>query len=336
VPAKKAPKKAAGKSGSAKKAAKASAKKPAAKKKAPEKASSKKAASKKTAVKKKPATTHARKSGAKKSPTRKTATAKAASKKKAPKKAAPKKAAAKKPAAKKKAPQKVASKKVASKQVAPKKAAPKKAAPKANGPAAASSELDRVSCQLASLALAQEDSPLSVRQREQLRRALATAGQELGWIASPSGNGDSVKKFSGDLIAMARNGAKSLGVDLAEQLVQKKTEIAQLNTVIAYARELAEDPATVYPADITFTHTVRDAYQSYVTKTETRVANDADEARSTAATVERSLTSWSKLAEAMIVDLKKRQRQLDHVGDALPGFVESSHDLLGEVVANLA
>jgi hypothetical protein len=277
---------------------------------------------------KKPA---AKKTAAKKTATKKAAAKKPVAKKSAAKKAAPKKAVAKKAAAKKAAPKK----KAAAKKAAPKKGARKKKKVSRSSRMSSSPELKEVSCKLASLALAQEESPLSVRQREQLRRALAIAGDALGWIENPSGNGESVAEFSNDVIQMAKNGAKSLGIDLAEQLANKKTEIAQLNRVIEYARELAEDPDTVYPVDITFSHTVRDAYQELITKTETRVANDADEARATAATVERSLTSWSKLAEAMIVDLKRRQKQLDQVAEALPSFVASSRGLIGEVVANL-
>ena len=186
------------------------------------------------------------------------------------------------------------------------------------------------------LALAQEETPLGVRQIEQLRRALAIAGDALGWTEKMSNNGDSVAALGVDVIAMAESGAKSLGRDLAEQLVIKKTEITQLNDVIAHARALAEDEKTVYPAEIIFSHTVKDAYQELVTKTETKIVNEASEALSAAASVERSLTSWSKLAELMILDLKKKQRQLEGVSRALPDFIEYSQNLLGEVVANLS
>ena len=316
MPAKKAPTKKTPKKSVSKKPA---GKKTAAKKTVSKKSVTKKAPSKKTAAKQKPA----KKKAVAKKPAKKKATAK---------KSAPKKAAVKKSAPKKSAAKKTPTKKASTGKVSAKKAPKEKETRRSR--VAGSPELDQVSCQLASLAIAQEENPLSVRQREQLRRALAAAGEELGWI-EPTGNSASVAEFSTDLIAMAKNGAKSLGVDLAEDLANKKTEVARLNKVIEYARELAEDPNTVYPVDIVFVHTIRDAYQEYVTKTETRVANDADEARSAAAAIERSLTSWTKLADAMILDLKRRQKQLSHVTEGLPEFVESSHDLLGAVVANL-
>jgi hypothetical protein len=296
------------------------------------------------------------KKATKKAPSKKKSAAKTASKKSAPKKkasvkkSAPKKKAPKKPASKKKpAPKKSALKRTVSKKSATKKtpsrktvtkkASSKKTASRKQSPqsvVASSPELNDVSCQLALLALAQEDSPLGVRQREQLRRALATAGDALGWTAAMSSNGSSVADLRADVMAMAESGAKSLGRDLAEQLVNKKVEVAQLNKVIVEVRASAADESTVYPLDITFSHTVRDAYQELITKTETRVANDSDEAMAAAASIERSLPSWTKLADQMIIDLKKRQRQLETVTRSLPDFVQSSQDLLGEVVANLA
>jgi hypothetical protein len=323
VPAKTSPKKPATKKTAAKKTAlkKAPAKKAAARKAAPKKPATKK----KAAVKKKAA---ARKAAPKKPATKKKAAVK--------KKAAARKAAPKKPATKKKA---AVKKKAAPKTAAAKKPAPKRASPKKKGRQKAvrtnSAELNEVSCQLATLALAKEKNPLNVRQWEQLRRALAIAGDALGWIENVSENGASIAEFSKDMTAMAKNGAKSLGRGLADELAEKKSEIAILNKVIDYARELAEDPDTVYPVDITFAHTIRDAYQEYVTKTETRVANDADEARAAAATVERSLTSWTKLSDAMIVVLKRRQKEMAQVPDSFPDFVASSRGLIGEVVANL-
>jgi len=343
VPAKKAPKKSAGKKAVAKKLApkKALAKKPVAKKRAAKKSAPKKATPKKATPKKPTAKkSAARKSAAKKAAPRKPTAKKSASKKAAPKKptarkSTPKKAAPKKPTARKSTPKKAAPKKAAAKKSASEKSAPKKKAGR-RGDIASSPELNGVSCQLALLALAQEETPLGVRQIEQLRRALAIAGDALGWTEKMSNNGDSVAALGVDVIAMAESGAKSLGRDLAEQLVIKKTEITQLNDVIAHARALAEDEKTVYPAEIIFSHTVKDAYQELVTKTETKIVNEASEALSAAASVERSLTSWSKLAELMILDLKKKQRQLEGVSRALPDFIEYSQNLLGEVVANLS
>jgi hypothetical protein len=299
-----------------------------------------KKAPKKTAAKKKAAKQPAaKKSAGKKTAAKKATAKKAAPKNAAPRKKTPKKAAAKKATPKKTTPKKAAAKKAPARKWATKKVTPGKSAPKRAGRKKPlrtnSAELNDVSCQFASLALVQEKGPLSVRQGEQLRRALAIAGDALGWIENLSENGESVADFTRDMLAMAKNGAKSLGKGLAEQLAEKQTEIAQLDRVIEYARELAEDPDSVYPVDIMFDHTIRDAYQEYVTKTETRVANDADEARAAAAAVERSLTSWSKLAELMILELKRRQKETAKVVDSLPDFVASSRGVIGEVVANL-
>ena len=73
---------------------------------------------------------------------------------------------------------------------------------------ARSPEIEEVCRQLAVLALARQDGPLGVRQGEQLRRALTTAGEALGWTEPAAGDGDSAVEVGKDLMTMSKGGAK--------------------------------------------------------------------------------------------------------------------------------
>ena len=198
-------------------------------------------------------------------------------------------------------------------------------------------EIGEVSRQLASLALAkvEQDGPLGVRQREQLRRALATAGEALSWTGPTEDDGDSMVEVTNDFMTIAKGGARSIARDLAAELAGKRTEIAELSDASTSAGKLAEDPDSTYPTDIIYSYTVRDAFGDLVTKTETLTVNDAQEAQNAAAALERSLTGRGKLTDLMILDLERKQGRLDVTTRTLSDFLESSQQLLREVLANL-
>ena len=192
-----------------------------------------------------------------------------------------------------------------------------------------SPELLEVCRQLALLALAREDRPMGPRQKEELRRALANAGEALGWAETPENAAD-------DVMAMALSGAASLERDLATEWELKQTEVSRLGDAAAYARKLAEDPGTVYPAEITYSHTVRDPHGSLVTRTTTNTATNATEAQAAADALRRSLEGRTKLTDQMVVDLEQRRERLNGIASCLPDFVNSSRDLIREVIANLS
>ena len=200
-----------------------------------------------------------------------------------------------------------------------------------------SPELHDVSRQLASLALAQveQEGHLGVRQREQLRRALATAGEALGWAGRVADSEDGVAEVSKDVLTMAKGGAKSMARDLAEELAGKKTEIAQIRRAAASATKMAESKKTTYPAEITYSFTVRDATGDLVTRTETLPMENSEEALSAAATIEKNPTGRLKLKDLMIADLKQKQKQVEVMTKTLSDFIEYSHDLLRDVLHNL-
>ena len=198
-------------------------------------------------------------------------------------------------------------------------------------------ELEGICRQLAALALAEleQRSPLGVRQNEQLRRALATAGDALGWTATAAHNDDPITEVSKDFMTMAKGGSRAMARDLAKELAAKKVEVKRLNATVTSVRKLAEHPDTVYPTEITFAYTVRDAFAELVTKIETVTVAESAEAASATAALERSMPARTKLADLMITELKRKQSQLDVMTKSLSEFIDSSQRLLREVIANL-
>ncbi len=197
-------------------------------------------------------------------------------------------------------------------------------------------ELDDVSRALATLALARmkQDGSLRVRQREQLRRALTTAGTRLGWVTLRGGLTERVQCATKDVAALAGAGAEALEGTLAAAVADKKREIVELGRVAASIQSMADDDAS-FPAEIEYSHTARSGTKLLVTKTETLTLGDRDEALNTAALLEKRIGGWEKLRDQMLVDLKDRQRQLRALKGTLSGFVDSSRGLVGEVLATL-
>jgi len=200
-----------------------------------------------------------------------------------------------------------------------------------------SPEIQQVGRELAVLALAHvaQDGQLGVRQGEQLRRALATAGDILGWTGTAASSKDVVADVSKDVLTMAKAGSKAMAKDLADDLVRKEAEMTQLTDAATAARELAEDPDAAFPAEIVYSYTVRDAYQGLVTKTETVTVNDTKETHSAADGIERNLTGRLKLRDLMIIDLQEKQVKLDAMTRTLPDFIKSAHELLEQVISTL-
>jgi hypothetical protein len=176
-----------------------------------------------------------------------------------------------------------------------------------------------------------QDGRLRVRQREQLRRALAAAAECLGWGMIID---DAVETATRDVAKLTKAGTRALTRDLADELASKKTEMSQLEKVSSSMHKLAEKNAFVDPVEVSYSRTAREA-DHLVTKTESVTLTDAQEAEDAAQMIEKKMTSWGKLREEMVEDLKREQRQLDELEDSLPGFVESSKGTVREVFATL-
>jgi hypothetical protein len=199
-----------------------------------------------------------------------------------------------------------------------------------------SPELLQVSRQLAQLAVAQHENPLSPRQREELRRALATAGEELRWSETRASGDDPVAEVTPDVTALTENGFELLEQDLVEERARKQTEVARLTDVARSTRELAENPNAAYPAEITYSYTVRDPFHRLITKTATSKVSDPREALGAAVSLDKSMEGRTKLTDLMVIDLEERRGRLRAMRRTVPEFVESSRELLAEVIANLS
>jgi len=198
-------------------------------------------------------------------------------------------------------------------------------------------ELNETGRLLASLALERlrQDGSLAVRQREQLRRALAAAGEVLDWSVIPGERGDRAATVKKDVTALAELGAETLADDLARQLEGKKVELKALEEVTHTLRALAADSGAAYPTQIVYAHTGRDAQRRLVTKTETLTLADAGEATSAAATLEKKLEGYAKLRDEMIEDLHRERRQILEMREGIGSFVAASNGLVLEVLATL-
>lgn len=198
-----------------------------------------------------------------------------------------------------------------------------------------SPELNEVGRALASLALARmrQDGSLRVRQREQLRRALATAADAMGWVAIAGSTEDRVTRAKRDVAALADAGAHALERDLADEVAGKKSELEQLKDVARSVQKLAVDAGASYPTEVEYSHTARHGTRHLITKTETLTLSDADEAQNAAATLEKRMEGWAKLRDQMLEELKYKQGQIRDMKGTLSGFLDASQGLLGEVLA---
>ena len=196
-------------------------------------------------------------------------------------------------------------------------------------------ELRETARTLASLALEKnrQGGTLRVRQCEQLRRALFTAAASLGWDSMPGSREDRVAAATRDVAELADAGALLLESDLADELTGKKDELLRIKQVAESVQELAADSTVSYPTEVEYSHTTRNGMGNLVTKTATLTLNDATEALSAAAALERRLVGFEKLRDQMIGGLKEKQRQVSTMRRDLPGFVESSSGLVVELLA---
>ena len=195
-----------------------------------------------------------------------------------------------------------------------------------------------VSREIAHLAFVKvkQDDWLTVRQEEQLRRALMSLGELLAWEVTSANSDDPIADVSKSTKKMMTNGARAIKRSLANDMAIKKAEITALKKVARSSRKLSENPKTVYPFEITYHRSARDSVQSMFTKTEDVEVNNAEETLALAEAIERQIDHWTTLRDIMIAELKLEQKQLGVMTKNLSEFVKSMHTLLSEVVATLS
>jgi hypothetical protein len=178
-------------------------------------------------------------------------------------------------------------------------------------------------------------SELNVRRRENLRRALAEAGQPLRWADVAAHSDDPVGVASKDVKKLLRSGAISLERSVSDELVEKKAQYVRLTELVVTLDDLAEDPAVEYPAEVTYTRTARSPSEGFVVKTETLVLNDPDEVLRAARKIEKSLPSWAKLRDEVMDDLRRKQDMLKSLTGSLSDLVDAWRGVLQEVLVTM-
>jgi hypothetical protein len=176
---------------------------------------------------------------------------------------------------------------------------------------------------------------LNVHQREGLRRALARAGEELGWAVTVASREDPVAVVMKNVTGLVDSGTIHLERAVADELAEKKHEEDRLRDVVETLQALAEDSAATYPVEISYSHTARDGSRGLVTKTETISVADADEALAVASTIEKGMGRWVKLRAQMLDELKQKQTRLGELKDDVSEFFELSRGLVGDILVTL-
>lgn len=216
--------------------------------------------------------------------------------------------------------------------------------PKANGkapvldrPSPRSAEFRRLGRQVAALALIRtsQGGRLNVRQKEELRRALAETGDVLRWTELTVGSDDPVAVVSDDLTKITKSGVRVIEKEVETELKEKKTEMKRLEAVVAKARKLSEAKNPKLPTEVVYQHTARAAAQGLVTKTETVTITAPEEATACADSIEKSFNRWESLRDQMVDELQRKQAQIEIVRGNVSEFVKSQRNMLNEVMAVL-
>ncbi|MBT3324863.1 MAG: hypothetical protein HN396_01295 [Gemmatimonadales bacterium] len=176
---------------------------------------------------------------------------------------------------------------------------------------------------------------MSVRQQEQLRRAIALGAHVLGWGAMVASSDDPLTEAVKDLNRLGKRGHTILGKELAEEYASKKIEITQLEKIQKQLAKAAVKHDWNLPFDIDYRHTARAGSDGYVTKIVTPVVTTANEAQDVIDLIEKRKEAWNKLREHMLVALKAQQKVLAGMKDSIPGFIDSAKTLVLEVFDTL-
>jgi hypothetical protein len=176
-----------------------------------------------------------------------------------------------------------------------------------------------------------QDGQLRVRQREELRRALATAAEIRGWTYSSK---DPMTVAVKEVETLTKVGSSYIAKEIEGELKGKKTEVTELQEVAASIHELADNGDWEDSVEISYAHTAREG-DGLATKTEIVTLASGAEAQEAAATIEKRLETWDKLRAEMIEDLKQKRRKLREMEKSIPSFAEASKSVVVDVLAIL-
>ena len=182
----------------------------------------------------------------------------------------------------------------------------------------------------------EQDGLLNVRQTEELRRALAEAGEALAWDVKSATSANPMPDVVKDLKKLVKAGAKTLKAEVAAELKKKSSEERKLEKTVEVLTKLTEKSEKAFPAEISYSHTARDITRGFFTKTEEIVLEDVSQAKETLATVEKSLNRWGKLRVQMHEELQQTDKRLKVLVSDLEPFVISSRRLIDELLLTFA
>ena len=182
----------------------------------------------------------------------------------------------------------------------------------------------------------EQDGLLNVRQTEELRRALAEAGEALAWDVKSATSANPMPDVVKDLKKLLKAGAKTLKAEVAIELKKKGSEERKLEKTVEMLTKLSEKSEKAFPAEISYSHTARDITQGFFTKTEEIVLEDVSQTKETLATVEKSLNRWGKLRVQMHEELQQTDKRLKVLVSDLEPFVISSRRLIDELLLTFA
>jgi len=177
--------------------------------------------------------------------------------------------------------------------------------------------------------------PLNVRRRERVRRALAEAGQSLGWAHVAALSENPVDTAATDLKKIVRGGVRSLQRELDREIADKKDEAKRLQALLGKVQDLTDDADAALPTEIVYTRTSKSPTDGLITKTETLSLTTAEEALQAARTFERSMPRWERLRDQMLDEMRETQEHLGLLSREISGVVNGWRGLLGEVLVTL-
>ncbi|MEX2527489.1 MAG: hypothetical protein WEA09_07610 [Gemmatimonadota bacterium] len=181
-----------------------------------------------------------------------------------------------------------------------------------------------------------DDGTLGVRQRQQLRRALLVASEELDWASLRASLEERIAAARRDVEELVILGIQGLEKEVANVLEEKRGEMGRLQELVESIRTLAADPDTAFPVTLEYSHTGRNGSRSVATKAEVLTVNDAKEAAAAADALERKLDGYEKLRVQMVEELKERSRTLREMKKEVSQVAPAFQGMMVEVLATLA
>lgn len=176
---------------------------------------------------------------------------------------------------------------------------------------------------------------LNVRRREQVRRHLAEAGEELEWDVITVLHDDPLETIRDDVRKMLGSGVRAIRKSIDDELARKRKEGARLEKVVAKIEKIAEDPEA-FPTEIVYEHTARKTGDSFPTKQETLTLDGPEDARKAVKKLEKAMPRWERIRTDAIGELKQRRETLDEMRRHISDVVDGWHGLLRDVMVTMS